>query len=68
MRLIWFSFIVSIPLYIWIGETIQGPSWLAFPNAEAVLIILGVLNLLSLSWIWRKRYSPASSHAESVRK
>lgn len=59
MRFIWFSFIVSIPLYIWTGETIQGPSWLTFPNAGTVFIIIGVLNLLSLSWAWRKRYSPA---------
>ena len=69
-RLISFSFIVSIPLYIWIGETIQGPAWLAFPIAETALVILGVLNLLSLSWVWKKRYSPAleamRDHSEDI--
>ena len=59
MRFIWFSFIVSIPLYIWMGENMPGISWLTFPNAGTIVIILVVLNLLSFSWAWRKRYSPA---------
>lgn len=54
MRFIWFAFIVSIALYVWIGETMPGFSWLTFDNAGKAFFILAVLNLVSFSWAWRK--------------
>jgi hypothetical protein len=59
MRLIWFAFVVSIALYVWIGETMPGFSWLTFRNAGKTFVILAVLNLLSFTWAFRKRYIPA---------
>lgn len=71
MRFIWFAFIVSIALYVWIGETMPGFSWLTFDNAGKAFFILAVLNLVSFSWAWRKLYSPAlaviRSHPENIR-
>jgi hypothetical protein len=59
MRLIWFAFIVSIALYVWIGETMPGFSWLTFPNAGKTFVTLAVLNFLYFLWAWRKLYSRA---------
>jgi hypothetical protein len=58
MRLMWFTFLVSVPLYVFMGETTRF-SWLNFPNAGKVFILLGALTLLSFTWALRKRYSPA---------
>jgi hypothetical protein len=58
MRLVWFCFIISIPLYAYIGETMPRFSWLSFPNAGKTFAILAALHLLSFSWALRKRYSP----------
>jgi len=65
MRFMWFSFIISIPLYVFLGEAMPGLSWLSFPNAGKAFVILAVLNLLSFSWALRKRYSPALANLRS---
>jgi hypothetical protein len=71
MRFTWFAFIVSIVLYVWIGETMPGFSWLNFAKAGEIFVILGVFNLLSFLWARRKLYSPAleviQSQPENVR-
>ena len=59
MRRLWFTLIASFALFVWIGETMPGYPWFAFPSAGKIFVILAVLNLVSLSWFWRKRYSPA---------
>jgi hypothetical protein len=58
MRLVWLAFVVSVPLYVFIGE-ITRSSWLNFSNAGKVFIGLGALNLLSFTWVLRNRYSSA---------
>jgi uncharacterized protein (DUF1684 family) len=58
MRLVWLAFVVSVPLYVFIGETTQY-SWLNFRNAESIFVVFGALNLLSFTWILRNRYSPS---------
>src|ERR1035437_4297012 len=58
MRLVWFTFVISVPLYVFIGETTQF-SWLNFPNAGKVFVVFGVLNLLSFAWVLRNRYPPS---------
>lgn len=71
MRLLWLAFFVSIALYVWIGETMPGFSWLSFENAGKILFMLAVLDLLSFSWARRKLYSPAlevlQSQPENIR-
>jgi hypothetical protein len=59
MRLTWLSFIVSVALIVWAGETMPGFSWLAFPNAGKIFVILAVFYILSFFLFWRNRYSPA---------
>jgi len=59
MRLIWFVFIVSTPLYVWMGETVPGFSWLSFPNAGKIFSILSVFDLFYFFWALKKLYSPA---------
>jgi hypothetical protein len=71
MRFVWFGYIVSIVLYVWVGETMPGLSWLNFSRAGETFVILGVLDLLYFSWSKRKRYSPAlegiQSQPENIR-
>jgi hypothetical protein len=59
MRRLWFTLIVSFALFVWIGETMPGYSWLAFPSAGKIFVLLAAFNLVSLFWFWRERYSPA---------
>ena len=59
MRLMWFGFIVTIPLYIYMGETMTGFSWLNFSYAGKTFAVLSILDLYCFMWAWRKRYSPA---------
>ena len=53
------SSLFPIPLYVYIGETIPGFSWLNFPNAGKTFVILEVIDLLSFLWVRRELYSPA---------
>jgi len=59
MRRLWFTLIFSFALFVWIGETMPGYSWLAFPSAGKIFVLLAAFNLVSLFWFWRERYSPA---------
>ena len=59
LRRLWFSFVVSIALYLWIGEIVPGSSWLAFDHAGKTFGILSVLDLLYFFWARRKFYRPA---------
>jgi hypothetical protein len=61
IRIVWCAFILTIPLYIYAGHVFGTISWLSFPNAGKLFIILAVLNLWSYGWTWRSRYSPARS-------
>jgi hypothetical protein len=66
MRLMWFGFIVSVALYICIGETMMANfSWLAFNDAGKILGVLSILDFSYFLWVWRKFYRPA---VESIRK
>ena len=58
MRLMWFVFIATIPVYVFMGETTRF-SWLSSPVAGKILICYAALNVLSVSWALRKRYIPA---------
>lgn len=59
MRLIWFSMIVSILLYVYISEMVRSISWLNFSHAGTLCAILAICNLYSFSWFRTKRYDPA---------
>jgi hypothetical protein len=59
MRLIWFGFIIAIPLYAWVGETVQATSWLNFWHAGEVFGILAVVELFYFFWARKKLYTPA---------
>jgi hypothetical protein len=59
IRVVWLCFAISIALYVWIGETTTGPTWLMFHNAGITFVVLAVLSVLSFSWFRRKRYSSA---------
>lgn len=69
MRLIWFAFLMTIPLYIY-GATIGGFSWLNIRNAGPIFGILGISDLFSFAWIRVGRYSRAleatKEHAEDI--
>lgn len=66
MRLIWFAFIVSVVLYIYMGETMAADfSWLGFNNAEKIWGVWAMLDLFYFLWVWRKFYRPA---VELIRK
>lgn len=64
MRSMWFAFIVSIPLYIYVGSIVGWVSWLGFRSAGMIFIVLAALNLLAFSWALRKRYLPAKRAVE----
>lgn len=59
MRRLWLAIALTIPLYVYIGETMPGFSWLTFSNAGRTFIILSIFDLWSLLWFWGKRFSPA---------
>lgn len=59
MRVMWGGMVIAVALYVYIGETIPGPSWLSFRHAGTTFVILAALNLLAFWWELRKRYSPA---------
>ncbi len=59
MRVIWFSILVSIPLYLYAGDVVGAIPWLSFPSAGKVFIVLAVLNLYYAFWFRRSRYLPA---------
>lgn len=70
MRLTWFAFLMTIPLYIYAG-TITGFVWLNFRHAGTIFDILGILDLLYFAWI-RISWSPraleaAQEHCEDMR-
>jgi len=65
MRLVWFGFIVAIALYLWMGETMPGFSWLTFPNAGKTFVALAVFYLLSFAWARKKLYCPALALIQS---
>ncbi|MGH9737238.1 MAG: hypothetical protein ACRD4X_01450 [Candidatus Acidiferrales bacterium] len=58
MRYMWGAEIVAIALYLWIGEMIA-VSWLSFPNAGTIFIMLGIVDCVSFFLRFRKRYAPA---------
>lgn len=70
MRLMWFAFLMTIPLYIY-GVAIGGLSWLHIRNAGTIFGVLGVLDLFYFAWIRMTRYSraleAAQEHAEDMR-
>jgi hypothetical protein len=59
MRYIWGAEIIAIALYVLIGE-ISTVSWLGFPNAGKIFILLGIADCFYFFWWVRKRYSSAS--------
>jgi hypothetical protein len=59
MRIVWCAFLLAFPLYIYAGHVSRSISWLSFPNAGKIFVILAVLNLCSFVSTWHKLYSPA---------
>jgi hypothetical protein len=47
MHFIWFALLTSVLLYIYVGETLPGFTWLNFQNAGKIFVTLAVLNLIS---------------------
>jgi hypothetical protein len=64
MRLIWLAFLISILLYVYIGDTMAGISWLTFSNGGKSFILLSALGLLSFVLFRKKRYSAALEFAK----
>jgi hypothetical protein len=54
----WFTFVATIPLYVFMGETTRF-SWLSSPVAGKILVSYAALDVLCFSWALRKRYIPA---------
>ena len=55
----WFTFVATIPLYVFMGETTRF-SWLSSPVAgKDFLVSYAALDVLCFSWALRKRYIPA---------
>jgi len=71
MRLMWIAIVVSILLYVYIGDTMPGFEWLNFRNAGKIFVIAAVLNLLYFFWFRTKRYRVAvdlaKEHPEDFR-
>lgn len=66
LRLTWFAFVVSVVLYVYIGETMAASfSWLGFNNARKILGVLSILDFFYFLWAWRKFFRPA---VELIRK
>lgn len=70
MRLIWFAFLMSIPLYIY-AAAMTNFTWLNFRNARTIFDVLGILDLLYFAWIrisWFPRaVEAAQKHSEDIR-
>ncbi len=64
MRLMWFAILISILLYIYVGEMPPGIKWLNFQNAGKIFVILAVFNLISFLWFQKKRYRAAGNLAK----
>ncbi|MHB8412484.1 MAG: hypothetical protein ACYDDI_11145 [Candidatus Acidiferrales bacterium] len=64
MRLMWFAILMSILLYIYVGEMSPGIKWLNFQNTGKIFVILAVLNLVSFLWFRKKRYRAARDLAK----
>lgn len=58
-RVIWLSLLVSMLLYVYIGETTPDLSWLHFLTSGKTLIALSILCLFNFLLFWHKRYSQA---------
>lgn len=56
MRSIWIAFVMSIVLYVYIGETMPGFDWLHFKHAARVFVTLSILNFASFAWFRMKRH------------
>jgi hypothetical protein len=60
MRVMWFGFILSVVLYIYIGLTMKPSfSWMGFRNAETIFGVLSTFYFLGFLWAWWKVYRPA---------
>ena len=64
MRRMWFGIIISIPLYVYMGESLKRISWLEFRNAGKLFLVLSVLCLGEFLWFRTKRYSGALQAAK----
>lgn len=59
MHFIWFAILISILLYVYVGETLPAFGWLNFQNVGKIFVILAVLNLISFFFYRKKRYRAA---------
>ena len=60
MRVMWFAFIMSVVLYIYIGVTVKSSfSWLGFKNAGTIFVVLSAFEVFYFLLAWRKFYQPA---------
>ncbi|MGB6874486.1 MAG: hypothetical protein WBD87_00495 [Candidatus Acidiferrales bacterium] len=70
MRLIWFAFLMSIPLYIYAGM-LASFSWLNIRNSGIIFDVLGVLDLLYFGGIRISLYArareAAQGHSDDIR-
>lgn len=59
LRLMWFSILAAVPLYLYALQFTLGISWLHFRHATEVFSALSALDLFSFFWLWQKRYLPS---------
>jgi hypothetical protein len=60
MRVMWFAFIMSVVLYIYMGLTLKPSfSWMSFKNAGTIFAVLSALYFFGFLWAWWKFYRPA---------
>jgi len=64
MRFMWFAFLTSILLYIYIATITPPPVWLNFRNATKIFPILGVLDLVYFAWFRTRRFPGALELAQ----
>lgn len=70
MRLIWFAFLASIPLYVYVA-TVTNFDWLNIRNAGTIFDILGILDVLYFGGIrislYARAQKAAQGHSEDMR-
>ena len=57
LRVLWFVWVVTIALYVWVGEMVSGIPWLDFPNARTVFTLVGIASLVGFVWFRQRKYS-----------
>lgn len=59
MRMLWFAYLATIPLYIYAGK-LTNFDWLHFQNAVSILAFLGILDLIYFAFLRSRQFARAS--------